>query len=83
MWDIIYIIDNLLVGLVFLIFATTFIYKKLTKNNKSSQDYKKNDKSSLSSEDLDKKNEDMYNTEIILDEINDELLQIKKNFLNK
>lgn len=59
LWDIIYIIDNPLVGLVFLIFATTFIYKKLTKNNKSSQDYKKNDKSSLSSEDLDKKNEDL------------------------
>lgn len=59
LWDIIYIIDNPLVGLVFLIFATTFIYKKLTKNNKSSQDYKKNDKSSLSSEDLDKKNENL------------------------
>lgn len=57
LWDIVYIIDNPLVGLVFLIFATTFIYKKLTKNNKSSQVYKKNDKSSLSSEDLDKKNE--------------------------
>jgi|TARA_B110001450_G_scaffold243022_1_gene253902 antitoxin component YwqK of YwqJK toxin-antitoxin module len=37
LWDIIKIIDNPLFGIVFLIFATTFIYKKLTKNTKLTQ----------------------------------------------
>ena len=59
LWDIINIIDNPLVGIVFLIFATAIIYKKLTKNNKTTQHNQNNKKSSLSSEDLDKINEDI------------------------
>ena len=34
LWDIINIIDNPLVGIIFLILVTTFIYKKLTKSRK-------------------------------------------------
>ena len=35
LWDIISIIDNSLVGIIYLVLATTFIYKKLIKNQKS------------------------------------------------
>jgi tetratricopeptide (TPR) repeat protein len=58
-WDIINIIDSPLFGIVFLIFATAFIYKKLTKNKKSTKESQIGNKSSLSSEDLEQITEDV------------------------
>ena len=58
-WDIINIIDSSLFGIVFLIFATAFIYKKLTKNKKSTKESQIGNKSSLSSEDLEQITEDV------------------------
>jgi len=59
LWKMINIIDSPLLGIVFLVFATAFIYKKLTKNNKVTQNSQRSYKSSLNSEGLDKKNEDL------------------------
>lgn len=59
LWDIIKIIDNPLFGIVFLIFATTFIYKKLTKNKKLTQYNQNNNITSSRSKDLENKNEDL------------------------
>ena len=58
-WDIINFIDSPLFGIVFLIFATAFIYKKLTKNKKSTKESQIGNKSSLSSEDLEQITEDV------------------------
>lgn len=59
LWDIIKIIDNPLFGIVFLIFATTFLYKKLTKNKKLTQYNQNNNITSSGSKDLENKNEDL------------------------
>ena len=69
LWDIISIIDNSLVGIIYLVLATTFIYKKLIKNQKSTVVSHENFESSLSPEDLDKKNEDLKVTDKIVESL--------------
>ena len=59
LWDIINIIDNPLVGIIFLIFVTTFIYKKLTKNRKSTHYNQNNKTTSLESNNFEHKKEDL------------------------
>ena len=59
LWDIIKIIDSSLFGIIFLIFATTFIYKKLTKSRKSIQYNQNNKTTSLESNNFEHKKEEL------------------------